>query len=112
MPAIVQQLDDKPVILLEFADDVSAHEVADAYMKSASLMHGRVGKVYHIVDVSQAGTSYQGVATVLGQILGGPGALSKLGFAFVGDNSMEDYFSQQRIPFCDNLNDAIARVAS
>ena len=111
MSATVQTIAHEPIIIMTFPDQLSAQDVADAYVKSVELAVEMGCSVYRVIDVRAAASSYQDSIHTYHEIVKGVSAAAiypELAAAFVGQPDMAAFFEDMGAQaFFENLDNAL-----
>jgi hypothetical protein len=97
---------------MTFTDHLSAHDVADAYVKSVELAVEMGCSVYRVIDVRGAVSSYQDAIHTYYEVVKGVSAAAiypKLAAVFVGQPDMASFFEARGArAFFETMDDALA----
>lgn len=115
MPAKVEQLTHEPIIVIQFDDNMDAQAIIDAYAQNVGLAKVFEGRVYRVIDIRAAESSFASVVSTWTEItksIAGAIIVPTMHSAFVGQAHMTHIFADTGIFFFESMDEAIAHARS
>ncbi len=116
MAVVAKGSHDESVLILTLTDVMNEQAITEAYILSIAMAQEISGPVYRVFDIRQADSSYQEIVSVLqtiGRGLTGAMIAPEMAAIFVGQKSMQPFFTDtMKMPFVEDMDTALEYARS